>query len=173
MDDRTARIELRRKDEPSLWAVVDATDLARAQQHSWRPMVRKRTSYALTTIRREDGSAASLYLHRFLLNAPTGLSVDHIDHDGLNNRRSNLRLGTQSQNLGNARNIRGGSSRFKGVTWSKIRRTWIAEIGVGGKMIYLGSFAVEEEAARAYDAAAVATWGEYACLNFPESEAVA
>src|ERR1035437_7781435 len=60
----------------------------------------------------------SVYLHRFLLNAPKGIDVDHVNRDGLDNRRANLRLCTRPQNLANMR-PGGGTSRFKGVNWGK------------------------------------------------------
>jgi hypothetical protein len=97
------------------------------------------------------------------MNAPTGIEVDHRNHNGLDNRRSNLRLATGHQNQGNRR-PQGGSPRFKGVYLS--RSKWVAQIRFGGSKRYLGRFTVEEDAARAYDAAARLIFGEFACTNF-------
>ena len=103
------------------------------------------------------------YSHREIMTPPTGMVVDHVNRDRLDNRRSNLRVCTQSQNLANSPKLRGGSSRFKGVS---IRRgRWRAQIGISGKIIHLGYFTDEAAAARAYNEAAQATFGEFALLN--------
>jgi hypothetical protein len=101
-------------------------------------------------------------LHRAILGVPAAYEIDHKDHHGLNNRRSNLRLGSRSQNLGNSR-WRIGLSGFRGVHHRKEGRPWAA--CCAGQ--YLGRFATAEEAARAYDAAALERFGEFATLNFP------
>jgi hypothetical protein len=108
-------------------------------------------------------------LHRLLLNAPPELQVDHINGDGLDNRRSNLRLATGSQNQGNSRKRRDGvTSQYRGVSWNKRAGKWQALLRREGKLQYLGYFSDEEAAARAYDAAALEQWGSFARLNFPE-----
>ena len=102
------------------------------------------------------------YLHRFLTGYPM---TDHKNGDGLDNRRANLRPCNNSQNQAN-RIHWNGTSGFRGVTRHHGGR-WQATIGRDGRMVYLGLFATPEDAARAYDAAAVAAWGEYARPNFP------
>lgn len=162
MDDGSAWIELRRMKGPSLWAVVDVVDLARVNMHRWRAQVREHTTYAHATAK-VDGREIDLRLHRFIMDAPDDASVDHVDGDGLNNRRSNLRLAVGHAQRANTRAGRGTSSRYKGVAWSKSGRKWQAQI----KRTYLGSFDTEVAAARAYDAAAAEMYGEFALLNFP------
>jgi hypothetical protein len=103
-------------------------------------------------------------MHRLLAAWPL---VDHEDGNGLNNQRANLRPATQSQNLANQRKRPGLTSQFKGVRWYGKLTPWRASISIGGRRVHLGSFITEEAAARAYDAAALAEWGEYARLNFP------
>jgi hypothetical protein len=165
VDDGSARIELRRRTGPSMWAVVDLADLERVQRHRWHVLILPHTSYAQGRV--TPGSQKMISLHRFIMNPGPGLDVDHINHDGLDNRRSNLRVATRPLNLGNSR-PRAGSSVFKGVSWRKQERTWRAGIGVNGRNIHLGFFSTEEAAARAYDAAAREVFGEFAYLNFPE-----
>lgn len=109
-----------------------------------------------------------LYLHRLIAGAGPGESVDHINMDPLDNRTSNLRIATKSQNGANRgadRRRIGTSSRHKGVSWRKHRGCWGAYIHVNGKTRYLGSFKDEKQAAIAYNTAALAAWGEYARLN--------
>lgn len=104
------------------------------------------------------------WLHRDILVPGDGMDVDHADNDGLNNRRSNLRPATRSQNLANRPKHR-GRGRFKGVYWDKSRGLWQAMTRANGKNLHLGRFADEIDAARAYNAAALRIWGEFARLN--------
>lgn len=95
------------------------------------------------------------------MNPPEGLVVDHINGNKLDNRRSNLRICTQSQNL-NGRNTNKG---YIGVSWDKFRGKWKANIGKDYQKIFLGRFDTAEEAARVYDEKAVELFGEFARLN--------
>jgi hypothetical protein len=100
-------------------------------------------------------------LHRVILGEVPS-DTDHVDHNGLNNRRNNLRPCTQNQNNGNSRQ-RVGVSGFRGVHIVNETGRWAAAIAHQR----IGTFTTPEEAARAYDAAAVAHFGEFATLNFP------
>ncbi|HEY4547820.1 MAG TPA: AP2 domain-containing protein [Pedomonas sp.] len=136
------------------FAKVDAKDVALLSQYRWR----KQGRYAATRL--PDGSL--LLMHRLLLSPPGDMLVDHIDGDGLNNCRHNLRVCTNSENMKN-RKSSGGVSRFKGV-WRDGDR-WRATIRVNGKKICLGTHPTEERAARRYDAAARRWHGEFAKTN--------
>lgn len=151
-------------------ALVDDGDHELVMQYKWYVLERVRPSgtiqgpYALAFP--WDGTRqVGIYMHKLITGWPL---TDHINHNGLDNRRANLRPASTGQNLHNARARVGCASRFKGVDWDSRKRRWRAAITVDGKRRYLGRFVVEEDAARAYDVAAVALSGEFACLNLPE-----
>lgn len=105
-------------------------------------------------------------MHRYLLGiADPKIKVDHKDTDGLNNQRHNLRVATNAQNLQNQGPRRGKAIKYKGVGRNKTK--YYASIHAAGRRIDLGYFDAAEEAARAYDAAALIHHGEFARLNFP------
>jgi hypothetical protein len=106
-------------------------------------------------------------LHRIIMDCPANMTVDHINGNTMDNRRSNLRLATQSQNQMNRGSCRGSSSRYKGVSHHKLTDKFTAQIRVDGKKRHLGLFVSEEEAARAYDVAAIEAFGEFARPNLP------
>jgi len=118
-------------------------------------------TYARSTVPR-------IFMHRLLLGfGPGDPEVDHANHNGLDNRRSNLRPCSPSQNQANKTLTpkRPKSSIFRGVTWVRARRRWQASIQVEGKSLFLGQFDNEEDAARAYNDAARAHFGEFATIN--------
>jgi|WetSurMetagenome_2_1015567.scaffolds.fasta_scaffold348709_2 hypothetical protein len=152
-----------------MFALVDEIDFADVNRWNWNAMrcqgglwyaIRGRT----TGEQNITGKLAPVLLHRYLIRSESAKRVDHRDGNGLNNRMSNLRIVTSSQNGMNMRARSGGSSRFKGV-WRPTR--WRASIKIDRGTIRLGSFATEEEAARAYDEAARRLFGEFAAVNFP------
>lgn len=105
-------------------------------------------------------------MHNVIMNPPDGMEVDHRDPTNkLDNRRDNLRNCTGAQNRMNRRPFKGKVSEYKGVWWRKDRKRWVAEITIDGKKIQLGHFAREEDAAQAWNFAALEHHGEFARLN--------
>ncbi len=145
-----------------LFATVDAADYEWLSQYKWTALVTGGKVYAI-----RSEKSMTILMHRQIMNPPRGMVIDHINGNGANNCRCNLRTCTCQQNLCNTR-PRGGRSKYKGVRYDKRRNKWIAEIYHKGKRYYLGSFDNEIEAARAYDAKAADLFGPYARLNFPD-----
>jgi hypothetical protein len=139
------------------YTYVDPCDHDLAMGFTWYEEVRETTSYAVTSL-----GGKRMTLHRLLLDAPDGVEVDHADGDGLNNRRSNIRLATRSQNTVNTRNIGLPRSGYRGV-YQNTRggRKWKAMSGE----VLIGYFATAAEAAVAYDHYMTETYGEFAVTN--------
>lgn len=146
-------------------AIVNAADLDLIAPFKWFAILSRRTHYAQACERLGNGRQRSILMHRLILGAPAGSLVDHRDGNGLNNRRSNIRLCDHRENGLNRGPNRESASQYKGV-WCRKNR-WKAAIQISGKTIHLGTFATEEDAARAYDAKALELHGEFARLNFP------
>jgi len=106
------------------------------------------------------------FMHDLIMGTRPGEQIDHKSGDGLDNRRSNLRPTTNALNQANRRRVQ-SKSGFKGVSWdsTKRERPWRAHITIDGRMKFLGAFATPEEAARSYDVAARALFGEFAATN--------
>lgn len=168
------------------FAKVDDEDFEEISRHKWSGKARGRASYAMRTVRKRcdcqpscRGTVfSSVLMHRQIFGSIPGFYVDHIDGDGLNNQRANLRSATRGENAQNQRpHTRPDSSWTvrKGVTLIKrpLAKPWRAKIGVAGKKIHLGFFATEDEAALAYDAAARRHFGAFARTNFPEDHLAA
>jgi hypothetical protein len=102
-------------------------------------------------------------MHRLIMSPPADMNVDHRDCDGINNRRSNLRICTDQENSRNRRTRKDSRTRIKGVTWNKFHQKFAAHICTGGgKQKHLGYFSTAEAAADAYRNAANANFGEFA-----------
>lgn len=152
---------------------VDDCDYEWLSGLSWSVDRHGPRSYAETSIRL-FGKTVTFTMHNMILNPPVKRVADHVDGNGLNNKRSNLRIATYRENTWNARPYKTGkaTSKYKGVYKEKCRgqkggKVWRAALKSCGKRLYLGRFHTEEEAARAYDEVAKKHYGEFAYLNFP------
>lgn len=119
---------------------------------------------------RRNPKRKAVRMHRLILRVKKGQITDHINHDTLDNRRVNLRRCTNAQNLQNQLPRKNTSSKYKGVSWYKSNKKWVASIRLNYKYIYLGCFVSEIKAAEAYDAKAKEIFGEFAYLNFKGDE---
>ena len=95
------------------------------------------------------------------------MPTDHINGDGLDNRKQNLRTCTHTENMRNRGKSKNNTSGFKGVSWHKRGKTWDAKIAHNKKLMHIGSFKDKEVAAKAYDRKAIELHGKFAKLNFP------
>jgi len=148
------------------FAIVDAADYDWLSSFKWHAHKVKRTFYAARGIRL-DGKQRQDRMHRVIMGAGDDHIIDHINRDGLDNRRANLRLCTLSENARNTHSRKGASSAYIGVSWHKRSGKWLARLKVAGRDKYLGVFYCEADAAHAYDAAARNHFGEFANPNFP------
>ena len=149
-------------------ALVDDEDYERFSVFKWHF---SSNGYAVRTVnfRRKDNSRGKLaiYMHREIAGLDHGdkLEIYHIWGDRLDNRKSNLRVCSKSENLRNIKTHKDNTSGFKGVSFHKVRRKYQAQLTFKYKTMYLGLFTCPIEAARAYNAAAVIHHGEFARLN--------
>ncbi len=143
--------------------LVDNEDFHKLNQYKWRVNTRRLNLYAI----RRNGKMTSSRMHREILNAPLGMEIDHIDGNGLNNQRSNLRVVTHMQNMQNAKTHRDNVSGFKGLSWDRKACKWMVRIQLEKKYLFLGLFKYKWSAVKAYDRAALKFFGRYAKLNFP------
>ena len=140
-------------------ALIDDEDWPVVAGRTWCAVRHHNTFYA------KSSRHPSVMLHRLILPVPGGYQVDHINGDGLDNRRLNLRMATHGQNQQNGAKPRNNTSGLKGVV--RKGTLWGAQIRSGGKAYYLGTFSTRLQAAWAYDDAARRLHGEFARLNFP------
>lgn len=146
-----------------LFAKIDADDLPLVLRRKWFAHVAPDgRRYAMACDRKPSGQRTAIKMHRLIMSAPAGMVVDHINGDGTDNRRENLRVVSQQKNAWNSRGKRAGQP--KGA-YSYAPGRWKASIRVDGKFIHLGVFGTQQEAAAAYDAAAIKHFGEFARTN--------
>lgn len=144
-------------------ALVDDDDFEQLNIYKWHSFKHRNTYYA----RRNEnvmGINKQIYMHTQI----TGIKgIDHVDRNGLNNQRDNLRKCTSLQNNYNSLRIKNKTSIFKGVSWNKYHNKWKAQISVNGKRKHIGYFDNDLDAAVAYDKNATEYYKEFAYLNSP------
>lgn len=156
------------------FALIDKGEVNKILQNNWHAYRQEnaKTFYAKAHLFK-GGEDKTIHMHRIIMDCPAGMVVDHINGNGLDNRKCNLRICSPFENMGNKRPQKNKSSQYKGVTrWeyrykNKVEDRWIARIQNNNRQRSLGYFRTEVEAALAYDKAAKSTFGPYARLNFP------
>jgi len=144
------------------YAIIDDEDFDELNQYNWCFS----HGYAVRGVAISQGKYKTQYMHRFVTNCPDGFDVDHINHNTLDNQKSNLRVCSNSENRRNQKvRTYAKTSRFKGVSFYKRDGNWRAQIECNNKNKYLGYFANEIDAAIAYNNAAIELFGEFALLN--------
>jgi len=150
---------------------VDDEDFEWLNQLHWFVTNGRNTHYVQAWPSRKLGKRKVIHMHRLIMNTPIYMQVDHIDHNGLNNQKNNLRNCTHGENQHNRKLTYG--IKFKGVKFREKRENQIhpyeTNIRVDNKSIFVGSFSTEIEAALAYDNAAKKYFGEFAYLNFKDN----
>jgi hypothetical protein len=139
--------------------LISECDFERVIAHRWHKCSTKRGPYFEHKTPLPD--CKSVFLHRFIVSCPVGMQVDHINGDTLDNRRSNLRICTITENNRNCHKYKNNTSGYKGVHWDKEKRKWRAAIKVNKKIISLGRFDDPEKAYEAYVAASKKYHGEF------------
>jgi hypothetical protein len=142
-------------------AIFDAADLPRVKGRYWQATKGKNTFYAAAQERSADGRLKKAFLHRVLLDVPDGFVVDHINGDGLDNRRQNLRIVTVAQNNLNSRVRRDCVSGLKGALYDRRKDRYYSRIKADGRYVWLGYFSTAIEAAEAYAKASAKHHGDY------------
>lgn len=146
--------------------VVDADLFEDLNKYKWYADHDCNTFYARRTYKNKEGKICRTRMHRLIMGVtdPTIL-VDHINGNGLDNRRSNLRIVNRAQNCYNRTVNKGSTSKYKGVHWDKSRNKWRAKLQLNGKCIHIGYYDSEKEAAVEYNKMAVRRFGDFARLN--------
>lgn len=147
------------------FAIVDEEDYEMLMKYNWTVTnsPTNHTNYA--------SGGRKMKMHRFIMNAPEDKLVDHINRNGLDNRKANLRFCTKQGNSANSFSENPSkSSKYKGVCWEKYTRKWAARIRKDGRSITIGRFLVEKDAAFAYNTLAKEAFGEFAYLNILDNE---
>ena len=143
-------------------AIVDDEDYEYLNQWKWYLC----KGYITRNIRLEDGRQGKIYMHRLIVDTPVGMYTDHINGNRLDNRKGNLRICSKSQNGMNRGGQKNNTTGYKGVFINKARNNHIfSQIRANNILIYLGTFRTLENAARAYNKAALKYHGEFAQLN--------
>ena len=152
-----------------MYAIVDPDDYETLCFYNWHAKKGPRTYYAVHSITNgKKQKRKNLYMHQLVLKVPPNMYCDHINQNGLDNRKQNLRPATHTQNVWNRRKFKkpNPTSKYIGVDWSKSLKKFRARITVNGKRLHLGSFDTPEQAAKAYDSAAKKFHGQFASTNF-------
>ena len=147
-------------------ALVDDADYERLNQYKWYVKKCDSTMYARRNSKSPSGENKQTYMHHDVIGYDGNGERDHINHNGLDNRRSNLRVCTRSQNAQNRKLYGRNTSGYKGVSWDRPMKRWRASIKLNGNTRHIGYYFCIVKAAKAYDEKARELFGEFANTNF-------
>lgn len=149
------------------FALVDDSDYENLVKFDWQAIKSGYCYYAVRNGARIKGKRTPVRMHMVIMETPKGMETDHIDGDGLNNQRKNLRVCTRSENQHNRTKYKNNTSGFKGVVLTKYKNSiyFRAQIVVDGKKVYLGSFSSDVDAYKAYCDACIRYHGEFSNLK--------
>lgn len=144
--------------------LVDEDDYERVSKYKWCASNSGNGTYYGY---RKDTNGKTVLMHRFIMNVTDAdILVDHENHDTLDNQKLNLRVCTKTNNNRNKSPHSNSTSKYLGVSWDKSRNKWKSNIYVNKRLLFLGRFNSEEDAAKAYDVVAIREFKQYANLNF-------
>lgn len=144
--------------------IVDDENFEELSKYKWYAYKSRHTFYAVRMFLDVDGKRRQLFMHRIILSSPKGMITDHVNRNGLDNQKSNLRMCSIRENASNQEKRNGCSSKYKGVYKHKCGK-WGAQIKHNGVQIRLGLYVNEEDAARAYDKKAKELAKNFAYIN--------
>jgi|WetSurMetagenome_2_1015567.scaffolds.fasta_scaffold55921_5 hypothetical protein len=161
LDDKIIKFLCESKKYWNQEVIIDSEDWDKIKNYHWCIRRNKNLIYVLTRTK-----INKFILQRLILNLTNmNFVIDHINHNGLDNRKCNLRICTQSENSKNQKLKKNNTSGFKGVYWDNLRQKWHCQIMINRKCIYLGLFVNKIDAALTYNNKAKELFGEFACLN--------
>ena len=143
--------------------IVDNEDHLFLNQYKWYAKKGYRTYYAARSTRKSK--PFTIWMHRVIMNTKHDQEIDHINGNGLDNRKVNLRICNRQQNMQNSRKRGKFSSLHKGVSWNPTSKRWAATIGYNYKLLFISNHKTEKEAAKAYNKKAQKLYGKFACAN--------
>jgi len=151
------RVNTKSKNYKKFFALVDNEDFSKVNQYNWTVQELNHTNYCMARI-----GNRGIFLHVFIMGVK---GIDHINNNGLDCQKKNLRIASQQQNRMNSKPHRKSTSKFKGVFKDPVRGKWIARIGFNYKSVFIGRFNTEIEAMQNYNNKAKELYGDFAKLN--------
>jgi hypothetical protein len=140
------------------YTTVDDEDFVSLNKYKWYATKKFKTYYAVRSLK----NGSKIQMHRVILNTPENMETDHVDGDGLNNQKNNLRACTHSENQSNKSKYVNNTTGYKGLSWCERNKKWLVRISVNKKRFYLGHFKSKKEASEVYNIACLKKHGKFA-----------
>ena len=164
LEDHAEIFLINKNNEVAAKALIDIEDIDKVKSYKWHLSVeRDKYNYVISN------NSPDKKLHRFIMDAPKNTVVDHINHNPLDNRKSNLRICSNQQNICNCELAKNNTSGVKGVYWAKDKQKWTVQVTINNKTKYIGRYSTLEEAIKAREEAAKKYYGEYAYEDYSKN----